>query len=117
MKRETMTRLAREMSARRPIDVADYFTHDFRLHDPNAPEIASGLSGARAMIDSIMSWAPDLTLDIVDTMEDGDRIAVRWRLRGTHKGSMMEASILAIYRFHEGRIAEDWGIGARAPWP
>lgn len=117
MKREVMHHLAAELTARRSIDPAQYFTDGFRLHDPNAPHIASGLAGAREMLDGILKWAPDVTIEIVDTIEDGDRIAVRWRLTGTHDGKASEAAIIAIYRFEGERIAEDWGIAARTPWP
>jgi predicted SnoaL-like aldol condensation-catalyzing enzyme len=117
MKREILTRLAQELTARRPIDVEQYFTPDFRLHDPNAPHIAKGLSGARETIAGILSFAPDMTIEVIDTLEERDRIAVRWRLTGTREGKGTEAAIVAIYRFAGPRIAEDWGIGARAPWP
>jgi predicted SnoaL-like aldol condensation-catalyzing enzyme len=117
VKKQVLSRLADKLSARTPIDVADHFTPGFRLHDPNAPQIATGLDGAREMLDGIMKWAPDLKIEIVDTLEEGDRITVRWRLTGTHNGKRSEASILAIYRFEGARIAEDWGIGSRAPWP
>lgn len=117
MKRDIMVRLAKDLSERRSIEPSQYFTSTFRLHDPNAPHIATGLAGAREMMDGILKWAPDLKIEIVDTMEEGDRIAVRWRLAGTHDGKMSEAAIVGIYRFEGTRIAEDWGIGARAPWP
>ena len=117
MKREIMIRLAREMTDRRPIDVADHFTPDFRLHDPNAPQMPAGLAGAREMLDVFLKWAPDMTLEVIDTLEEGDRIVVRWRVTGTREGKMAEAAIVGIYRFEGRRIAEDWGIAARAPWP
>lgn len=117
MKREIMIRLAQEMTARCPVDVADYFTPSFRLHDPNAPQMQPGLGGAREMLDVFLKWAPDMTLEVVDTLEEGDRIAVRWRVTGTRDGERKEAAIVGIYRFEGERIAEDWGIGTRAPWP
>jgi len=41
----------------------------------------------------------------------------RWQLTAIFDGRPFEQSIMAIYRFEEGRIAEDWGISARALWP
>ena len=60
---------------------------------------------------------PPIKLEILDMIEEGDRVAVRWQLIATHKGEPFEQSILAIYRFEKGRIAEDWGIAIRALWP
>jgi ketosteroid isomerase-like protein len=50
-------------------------------------------------------------------IEEGDRVAVRWQLTATYEGGPFEQSIMAIYRFENGRIAEDWGISIRALWP
>jgi len=49
-------------------------------------------------------------------IEEGDRVAVRWQLTATYEGRPFEQSIMAIYRFENGRIAEDWGISIRALW-
>ena len=50
-------------------------------------------------------------------IEEGDRVAVRWQLTATYDGKPFEQSIMAIYRFDKGRIAEDWGISFQAHWP
>jgi ketosteroid isomerase-like protein len=51
-------------------------------------------------------------------IEEGDRVAVRWQVTATaHNGNPYEGSCVAIYRFENGRIAEDWGIVAPALWP
>ena len=60
---------------------------------------------------------PPINLEILDMIEEGDRVAVRWQLTATYEGRPLEQSILAIYRFEKGRIAEDCGIGTRTLWP
>ena len=50
-------------------------------------------------------------------IEEGDRVAVRWQLTASYDGRPFEQSIMAIYRFENGRIAEDWGIASPALWP
>ena len=51
-------------------------------------------------------------------IEEGDRVAVRWQVTASYEdGKPYERSIVAIYRFKDGRIAEDWGIVAPALWP
>ena len=42
---------------------------------------------------------------------------MRWQLTTTdYDGSPYERSIMAIYCFENGRIAEDWGISIPALW-
>ena len=100
-----------------PDRISDWFTEDFRLHEPGAPPLPPGLEGAGQMRARFRSLMPPIKLEILDMIEDGDRVAVRWQLTAIFDGRPFEQSIMAIYRFEEGRIAEDWGISARALWP
>ena len=57
-------------------------------------------------------------VEILDVIEEGNRVAVRWEVTATARnGNPYEGSCVAIYRFENGRIAEDWGIVAPALWP
>ena len=108
--------LLREMAAAHnsgaPDRISDWFTEDFRLHEPGAPALPVGHDG-RARFRTL---TPPLKLEILDMIEEGDRVAVRWQLTATYEGRPFEQSIMAIYRFENGRIAEDWGISIRALW-
>jgi len=100
-----------------PDRISDWFTNDFRLHEPGALALPVGHAGASQMRARFRTLVPPINLEILDMVEEGDRVAVRWQLTATHDGKPFEQSIMAIYRFEEGRIAEDWGISARALWP
>lgn len=59
----------------------------------------------------------DLRVDVEDIVEEGDRIAVRYVIRGTHRASMLGEAVTSkpvafngctVYRIADGRIAEDW---------
>jgi len=50
-------------------------------------------------------------------VEEGDRVAVRWRLSATRDGELFVYAMMAMYRFENGRIAEDWGVPIRGDWP
>ncbi|HEX7182269.1 MAG TPA: ester cyclase [Thermoanaerobaculia bacterium] len=61
---------------------------------------------------------PDLQIEIQDMLAEGDRVATRWRLRGTHTGPLMgidpsqqriDVGGLRIDRFANGKIVETWG--------
>ena len=45
---------------------------------------------------------PPIELEILDMIEEGDRVAVRWQLTATYEGRPFEQSIMAIYRFEKG---------------
>lgn len=113
--------LLREMAAAHnsgaPDRIDEWFTEDFRLHEPGAPPLPIGHEGASQMRARLRVLSPPIKLDILDMIEEGDRVAVRRQLTATYEGKPFEQSILAIYRFEDGRIAEDWGIAIQALWP
>jgi len=110
---EELTELVNQ---RRPVPIAHYFTEDFRLDDAGAGLVRTGYAGAQTMIAEILSLAPDVRLEMLDTVEGADRVAVRWRLTGTRTTGSFDVAIIAIYRFSNGRIAEDWGGWSGKPW-
>jgi SnoaL-like protein len=46
--------------------------------------------------------APPVTLAILDMIEDGDRVAVRWKLSATYLGEPFHLAMMSIYRFEGG---------------
>ena len=89
---------------------ADHVGHD-PLGDHYGPE------GVRIGVAELRSAFPDLRLSIEDIIADGDRVARRYTLRGTHRGPFMGlpatdqtivASGIAIDRVAEGRLVESW---------
>jgi ketosteroid isomerase-like protein len=100
-----------------PDRISDWFTEDFRLHEPGKAALPVGHEGARQMRASPKP-KPPINVEILDMIEEGDRVAMRLQLTGTyHDGEPYERSIVAIYRFDNGRIADDWGISVPALWP
>ena len=104
------------LNARKSIPTARFFTPDFKLYDPGAGVWLDGYSGAQDMIDTVLTLGPKVTLEILDMIEQGDRVAVRWQATISGGPDARSAAMMAIYRFVDGRIAEDWGISARVPW-
>jgi ketosteroid isomerase-like protein len=115
------TDLLRELAAARnsggPDRIGEWFTEDFRLHEPGAAPLPQGHEGAKEMVARFRLLTAPISLEILDMIEEDDRVAVRWQLTATYDGKPFEQSIIAIYRFEDGRIAEDWGIAFRALWP
>ena len=101
------------LNERKPVDVARFFTDDFRLDDPGAGVTRTGHDGARQMLEAIVALAPCVRLEILDMFEAGDRVAVRWKVSG---GDNRCWAMIAIYQFAGARVVRDWGISARSPW-
>jgi steroid delta-isomerase-like uncharacterized protein len=60
---------------------------------------------------------PDFNITIDDLLEDGDRVVMRYRAQGTHRGPLGAAvptykavayTGIMILRISNGRIAEEW---------
>ena len=93
-----------------------------------APNYARYLPGAAAPLNReaqkqrILGFRrafPDLTLTPEDLLAEGDRVAFRMLLRGTHQGEFLRVSptgkqvvvgALDVARFENGKIVEQWGI-------
>jgi predicted ester cyclase len=110
-------RIAAAMSAGDIDHVPEWFTEDFQLHDPSIGGFRSGHDGARDMLRSLAAHVPCARIDVLDMVEEADKVAVRWLFSGKQDGSPVYLSAVAIYRFEGDRIAEDWGIAAKAAWP
>ena len=113
---ELLGEVAELLNHRLPLPIERYFTEDFRLDDAGAGMMLTGHAGAKAMIDHILALAPDVHYQIRDTVAAADRVAVRWRVTGTRRTGLFDVAMMAIYRFVNGRIAEDWGVWSGKPW-
>ena len=97
--------------------ITEWFTEDFKLHDPSIGGFRSGHDGARDMLRSLAEHVPNARIDALDMVEESDKVAVRWLFSGKKDGKPVHLSAVAIYRFEDERIAEDWGIAAKTEWP
>ena len=93
------------------IDEAWVGYHPFAGPDPDPKLVDRGSAAlARAF--------PDLRMAEADSVREGDKVALRWLLSGTHKGEFMglaatgksiEAMGMDIVRVADGEIIEHWG--------
>jgi ubiquinone/menaquinone biosynthesis C-methylase UbiE/predicted ester cyclase len=67
-----------------------------------------GHAGARRSVALYLELFPDLRFDVEEQVSEGDRVASRWTLRGTHRGRRVELRGIVISRFEDGQIIEDW---------
>jgi predicted ester cyclase len=83
----------------------DVYHPDFIDH-VNALEYR-GHEGARQSVALYKELFPDLRFVVEDQVSEGDRVASRWTLYGTHRGRKVTLSGIVISRFEDGRIIED----------
>lgn len=115
-----LKRVAEEVFNRRDLDAVDeLFTDDYVLHDPASPEEIRGRSGFKAYVRRFHDAFPDLEVEQVDQLVDGDRVATRFVIRGTHEGelagvaptgSTVTVDGTIISRIDGDRIAEEWTV-------
>ena len=89
------------------------------LLTPNImPGIPPGLEGAKAAHRIMLAGFPDYQTIIEDMVAEGDRVAARIKMIGTHTGDFMgipptekRISFTGIYmvRISNGKIVEHWG--------
>lgn len=99
-------------------DVSDaLYTSDFVGHGgPRTFTHAESLAEARGW----RSAFPDLAVTVDLVIAENDYVVVRWTARGTNTGTgngipatgrKVQVSGTAIFRFVDGRIAEEWATG------
>lgn len=95
--------------------ISEVVAEDFVAHEPRSTR--HGLDGVRQVFERLTAAFPDLHWDIRDIVAEGDKVAVWWTLRGTHRGRFMDFeptgmrvtySGVQLMRLARGRIAEVW---------
>jgi len=119
----TIRRIVEDFNRRDLAFVDEVFSPRFVLHTALTAGWPHGQEGARKMFTTMLSAAPDIHATIEDIFAEGEKVAVRWTFRGTHAGEspisgaptgeQLTAVAIAIYRFANGKIEEDWGVDAR----
>ena len=73
--------------------------------------------GYRQYVEMLLASFPDIYLDIEDLIAEGDKVVVRYTVRGTHQGSFMglppsgkqfSFTGIGIQRIVDGKFVERW---------
>src|SRR5215207_1819599 len=116
--KELVRRLMHGIYAERNVDVID---------EVAAPDFTGTIPGRS--FESAAAWKaynqgsliafPDLAYTIEDLLAEGDRVALRWTLTGTHlgpygtlepTGKRVEVAGVFICRCANGKIVQSWGV-------
>ena len=75
-------------------DVVDELADpDFVVHDPSSEAGDVDAQGVKESIAWSHNAFPELRVTIEDQVAEGDKVATRWRVSGTHQGEMMGAAL------------------------
>ena len=111
-----------EVVDRSNFDILDEIvTRDCIIHRPETSESIRGLEAFRRTLERILEVYSEFTTTIHDLIAERDQVACRlshravnrseWTSRlGTHAvaGKTVSWPAIAIFRFHDGKIAEEW---------
>lgn len=106
--KETVRKLVADVLNGRNLDV---------IGDLFSPGLADD---ARRWIAPFQQSFPDMRMEIIDLIAEGDRVAARFTCSATHLGEWLgnaptgrrfeAVDEVSIFRFEQGRIAETWGM-------
>jgi steroid delta-isomerase-like uncharacterized protein len=93
-----------------------YFAPDYVDHTP-FPGQGPGPEGYREVVTAIREAFPDLHLTLGDILGEGDKVAFRYTMEGTHQGDFMgmpptgkpfSVTGMIIARVDDGKAVERW---------
>jgi len=107
MNTDTARRALEDVCSGRNLEqIPDVYHPEFVDH-VNALEYR-GHDGARRSVALYLTLFGDLRFVVDEQVTEGDRVASRWTLHGTHRGRSVTLRGIVISRFEDGRIIEDW---------
>lgn len=105
--RAEVARRALEVACSGELEVIDEVYSPSFVDHVNSMEY-HGTDGARQSVGLYLALFPDLQFVVDEQVVEGDRVASRWRLSGTHRGRPVELWGIVISRLEDGKIVEDW---------
>ena len=96
-------------------NIDKYFASNWVNHDPSLPPM-QGLEGAKQLVD-LWSAVSNRKVTIEDSVAEGDRVAMRFTISGTHTGSfmgiaptgkMIHVTASGIFRIVDGKATDNW---------
>ena len=96
--------------------VEEIYAPDFVWHEPD--QDIRGYEQGRQFASTFFDAFPDINITVEDAIAEGDQVATRYTLRGTHRGETEEFGPpterqtqlegITIHRIEGGKIVEEW---------
>jgi len=93
------------------------FVNHYRPGGQPIPETARPAGGFQAFYGALLRAFPDATMEVNEQLAEGDLVATRKTLRGTHLGELwdlpptgnrVEFEFIDIFRISDGKLIEHW---------
>ena len=93
----------------------EYFSSNFVYHDAANPHVSNREEYRQFLTGLMTAFAYQLTIE--DLIAEGDKVVVRFTLRGTHQGQWrgvpptgkpVTITATSTYRFTNGKVTEMW---------
>lgn len=118
--KEIIRRLNEEAWGEGNLDlVDDYVSDGYVEHNSASPEPIRGPEGYRENVEMVRAAFPDMDVTVDDLIQDGDKIAYRYSIVGTHEepfmgieptGVEVEIAGTGIAQIENGQLVEGWSI-------
>jgi steroid delta-isomerase-like uncharacterized protein len=101
------------------LDVAEEVVAPDFLNHEAPPGMDRGPKGTRGLANMLRTAFPDLHFEIEELIAEGDTVAGRLTMSGTHKGPLMgmpptgrsmRQAHMHFVRFRDGKAIEHWGV-------
>ena len=102
--------------------VDELVSRDVVTHNPIILDAPTGPDSIRGGIEMLRNSFPDLRVEVIDLIAEGDKVAAFLRMSGTNLGdyrrggaTKRSGSMRAffIWRVEDGKLAESWGVADR----
>ena len=110
-------RYVEEVSNEGNLDLVDEIFARYVSHQPDGHTEERGPEDVKWFIGESHQAFPDFHSTIEDQIAEGDKVATRWTIRGTHQGEFrgiaptgkqITVTGIGIFRFSEGKVVESW---------
>lgn len=111
-----INRVATLINDRRLDEASEFYDRDHRYHGPGGQEL-TGRGGIRELWELFLEAFPDLTASVDEAICEGDKVAFRCTVRGTHTGEFLgipasrrsiTLPVTEVCRFGNGTLLEAW---------
>lgn len=97
--------------------IDEYVADDYVEYNTASPEPIRGPEGYKDNVEMVRAAFPDLDVTTEDLIAEGDKVATRYTLTGTHQGPLMgieptgaevEVEGISIGRLEDEKVVEGW---------
>jgi len=95
----------------------DILASDVVMHHPSSPQPIAGVKNVVGFLGAFRAGFPDMSMRVEFAFGDGEMVAVRWGMSGTHtaelfgippSGKPVKVVGISLLRFANGKVVEDW---------